>query len=87
MDEIEIHKGSEPTDIINTCWFQWGCTLKMVSEIFTIESNFYGPFKTKNSHRNMNCETRKVMIRPIGNGVLRKFVLTIKLKSVNVKVN
>ena len=35
----------------------------------------------------MNFETRKVMIRPIGNGVLRKFVLTIKLKSVNAKVN
>ena len=46
MDEIEIQKGSEPTDIIHTCWFKWGCTLKMVSEIFTIKSIFYGPFNS-----------------------------------------
>lgn len=43
MDEIEKKKGSEPTDIIHTCWFEWGCTLKMVSEIFTNESNIVWP--------------------------------------------
>ena len=42
MDEIEIHKGSEPTDIINTC-LNWQCTLKMVSEFFAIASNILRP--------------------------------------------
>ena len=60
---------------------------KWFLKFLLLKAFFYGPFKTKNSHRNLNFETKKVMIRPIENGVLRKFVPTIKLKSVNVKVN
>ena len=33
ISRIKTRKGSEPTDIIMTC-FNIGCTLKMVSEIF-----------------------------------------------------
>ena len=33
VSKIQTQKGSEPTDIIMTC-FNIGCTLKKVSEIF-----------------------------------------------------
>ena len=43
MNSIKIRKGSDPTDIINTC-FKIGCTLKMVSEIF-VETVFRSSLK------------------------------------------